>query len=57
MLVNNDISTAVNEDIDQEESHNFAGRKKLQHYYFTFLSSKEIEDYEIYNIQSGTPHD
>ena len=50
-------ATAVNEDIDQEELHNFAGRKKLQHHYFTFLSSKEIKDYETHIIQAGTPHD
>ena len=50
-------ATAVNEDIDQEEFHNFAGRKKLQHHYFTFLSSKEIKDYEAHIIQSGFPHD
>ena len=54
-------ATAVNEDIDQEELHNFAGRKKLQHtsllFYFLNFTSKAIKDYETHIIQSGTLHD
>ena len=49
-------ATAINEDT-QEEFHDFAGRRKLQHRYFTYLSRKEIKDYELHIIQTGTPHD
>ena len=52
-------ATALNENIDQDEffGNSADNRKKLQHHYFTFLSSKEIKAYESNIVQSGTSHD
>ena len=49
----------MNEDIAQDDLFNNAdnNRKKLQHHYFTYLSRKEIKDYESDVVQLGTSHD
>ena len=54
-----DAAITLNEDIAQDDLFNNAdnNRKKLQHHYFTYLSRKEIKDYESDDVQLGTSHD
>ena len=53
-----DAAITLNEDLNQDELFDdSANRKKLQHHYFTFLSRKEIKDFESDIVQLGTPHD
>ena len=51
------VANDMGDAIDEDRAKDLRGKKKLQHYYSSYLSKHAVDQYEDKVREHGTPHD